>query len=974
MDFVQSFQNNCHMVRINHRLPLKVALSALLFYGLSVSWETTLNSLPLVAKVAGWDWIPMTSEPLTWLLTLPLRGLSAGWIPGSLNLFFAVCGALTLGILARSIELLPWDCLPEEENHWLKSLPVLLACAVGGLQFNFWQEATAASGAMLNQLLLAAAIWCLLEYRVAKTARWVNVAALIWGLGMAQSWVMLLNLPLFVAGLIWLRGLNFFRWSFLLRMALLGLAGFSIYALLPLVNGLNPHSPFQFGGAWLATLKNTRNALGTLYHLFRAQHLMTLVVVMYFLVPILPCLVRLKDLGGQNNSAVERFQMWLYRGLRVGLLLACLWLAFAPSVGPQQILAREFGLALPLLSFDYLNALGIGFLAGNFLFVSQIRPDRRGRGLAEKINTWLRHGGATAIFAAAAALIFVGLVARNAPALLTTHRQPLEGFGELVVSSLPAGGGVVLGEDGVKLAVIQAALSHHREKGRWQVANFALLPLSEYRAALDRQQPHGWRTAQNQNELSRLELLTMLDKLAHANRFFFLQPSPGNVLFEVFYPQPEDAVAELKFYDENQVNGPSPLPQKIEASEKFWDAAWQKQMEPLSQLRSPQPSAGSKIREKIFHRLHLEPVPVLQSRVLASWYSVLLDSRGVELQRSERLPAARHRFEQALALSPNHVSAGINLRCNTRLQAGKTLNLDSLNEMAGRFRDLRDIFRVMNNDGPFDEPGLCYQLGRICQQAGWPRQTVQLMERTIALAPGEPLPKVALAELYSFWRMEAQAFDSIKRLKATMATLPPNQMAEVEVEASILEAKIWMLHTNFAKARPILQSLLEKSPNDLATAELVFKAYLSFGDLTNALELATEKLAKEPDNFIALNNRAAILLQMNRAAEAVPILNHALLLTNLPQLRVNRAIAYFQSSNLPAAEAEYLALLNEPADVFSVHFGLAAIAEQRHDTNVAIHHYTICLSNAPAGTAKWEQTRAHLAALKNPDDLHPAVK
>src|ERR1035438_4423272 len=111
---------------------------------------------------------------------------------------------------------------------------------------------------------------------------------------------MLLTLPLFVASLIWLRRWRFFKWDFLRRMTLLGLAGFSIYALLPLVNGLNPHSPWHFDEAWLATLKITKKTFGALYLEYRAS--------------------------------------------RVGLLLACLWLAFDPSIGPRQILLRQFGI------------------------------------------------------------------------------------------------------------------------------------------------------------------------------------------------------------------------------------------------------------------------------------------------------------------------------------------------------------------------------------------------------------------------------------------------------------------------------------------------------------------------------------------------------------------------------------------------------------------------------------------------------
>ena len=671
MDFVRHFQNNTRVVGILHRLPRYVALAALLVYGLTLSWGTTLNSLLLDAKVAGWDWQPMTNEPLTWLLTLPLRCLPAGWIPVSLNLFFALGGALTLGMLARSIELLPWDCPPDENKKWIKSLPVLLACAVGGLEFNFWQEATAGAGVMLNQLLLAAAIWCLLEYRAGKEPRWLNAAALIWGLGMAQNWVMLLNLPLFVAALIWLRRWRFFKWDFLRRMTLLGLAGFSVYALLPLVNGLNPHSPWHFDEAWLATLKITKKTFGVLYLEFWVRHrLMAVALLLYFLVPTLPCLVGLQDRGIKNKSKVERFQMWIYRASRVGLLLACLWLAFDPSIGPQQILLRQFGISLPLLSFDYLNALGIGFLAGNLLFVSQIRPERRARSFPQKINSWLRHSAPT-LAAIASGLIVIGLVARNAPAILSANRLPLENFGALAVNSLPDGGGIVLGDDVSKLAVFQAALSHKSENRRWQVVDLKSLPFSEYRDALERRQPIGWLTAQNRHELKPVETLRLLNQLARTNRIFYLQPTPGQYLFEEFYPQPHGAVAELKTYEPDRPGGPPLSPSTLVEDEKFWDDAWQKKMEPVSQPDSPRPSVWMKIGEKLCRRFCLEPVPAQQGRLLGKWYSIFLDNWGVELQRSARLPEARHRFEQALALNTNNWSAAINLQCKRIFRLAK---------------------------------------------------------------------------------------------------------------------------------------------------------------------------------------------------------------------------------------------------------------------------------------------------------------
>ena len=68
-------------------------MAAFVLYAVTLSWGMTATSLPLTAKVAGWDWLPMTNRPLTWLLTLPLHLLPASWIPGGLNLMTAAIAA-----------------------------------------------------------------------------------------------------------------------------------------------------------------------------------------------------------------------------------------------------------------------------------------------------------------------------------------------------------------------------------------------------------------------------------------------------------------------------------------------------------------------------------------------------------------------------------------------------------------------------------------------------------------------------------------------------------------------------------------------------------------------------------------------------------------------------------------------------------------------------------------------------------------
>jgi tetratricopeptide (TPR) repeat protein len=957
------------MLATKYRLPGAVALAAALVYGLTLCSGTTANSLALTANVAGWDWQPMLNQPVTWLLTSPLRILPVAWIPAGLNLFFALIGALTLGMLARSVELLPWDCQPPENENWVKLLPVLLAAGVCGLEINFWQEATAGAGALVNQLLLAAALWCLLESRAAKDSRWLYSAAGIWGLGLAQNWMMQLCLPLFGAALIGLRGVRFFNGDFLLRMALCGLAGFAIYAAPPIVNGLNPHSALSFGAGWLATLKASKGTLLLPYRGFWMQNrLMTLVVILFYLLPILPALVRLPDLGSNNKSELDRWQMRIYRMARGALLLACLWLAFKPSIGPQQILLHQFGVFLPLLSFDYLNALGLAFLAGNLLFALQIPPEPgKLRGLARKINLWRRRS-VPFLFAGAFAIILLALAFRNAPVIWAGNRQPLENFGALAAASLPADGGILLGDDLAKLAAVQAALARS-PAGRWQVALLPLLPSPDYRAALERQQPRGWVSDASRHELRLVDQFRLFDQLARTNRLFFLQPEPGKILFEQFYSSPAGAVAELKRFEPQQSSGP-PLPAgALDDGEKFWDDAWQKKMASLQRPAFQRASRWSSLGEKLSRRFYLPPLPVLQPVLLRAWCSISLNDWGVELQRSGRLAAAQRRFEQALVLNTNNLLAAVNLECNTNLQAGKKLDLARVSELGAQFKDLAQLTAIINMCGPADEPSLCYLLGRHCQMAGLPRQAVQQLERARTLAPAELRPDFALAEIYSRYRQDEKVFALVQRLRASLSLLPTNELESAALEVDLLEAKTWMSQTNAAKARGMLQSILERHP-DAAAASLVLNAYMNFGDFTNALQLVANQLAREPDNPEWMNIQAGILIQMNRASAAIAVLNRALAVTNTPTLRLNLALAYLKNTNLPAAAAEYHQLEANPPDVFIVHFGLANIAELQHDTNQAVRHLRICLTNAPVGSPRLEEIRAHLAALKNSAPLN----
>src|SRR4051812_34840498 len=106
--------------------PWLTIAGALVLYLLTLNHWLTLTSLPVVSQVTGWDWHPGYLDwrpnfiaPLFTIVTLPFRLLPVQWQPVGLNALSAVCAALSLGLLARSVRLLPHDRTREQRQREL---------------------------------------------------------------------------------------------------------------------------------------------------------------------------------------------------------------------------------------------------------------------------------------------------------------------------------------------------------------------------------------------------------------------------------------------------------------------------------------------------------------------------------------------------------------------------------------------------------------------------------------------------------------------------------------------------------------------------------------------------------------------------------------------------------------------------------------------------------------------------------------
>jgi tetratricopeptide (TPR) repeat protein len=938
------------------RFPFQVALGALVLYGLTSSHGVTLNSLALTAKVAGWDWRPLSSHPLFWLFTLPVRLLPVGWVATALNLFSAVCGAVTLGILTRSLELLPWFRPLATLQGWNARLPILLAVAVCGLELTFWQNATGGTGEILDLLLLAAAVWCVLEFHVGKDDRWLKAAAVVWGAGMAEDWVMVFALPLFVGSLIWLLKFRFLNLRFILSMAGFGLAGFAIYAVLPMANGLSPDSPWNLPTAWANSLKETKGILVLIYVGFWKSHrLVTVAILLFFLMPLLAILAQFGNEDTKNKSPMDRMLIWIYRGVRVGLLLFCVWLVFNPDFGPRQIAARQIHVGLPMLTVDYLNALCAGFLAGNFLLIPRCDESTRRRTIGRQLAHFLERA-AIPLFTLLLAVVVLGLGTRNLPAIVLVNRQPLVQFGEFALNSLPAGGGIVLSDIPEMLEVFQAAQAGSGNKPDWLPLDTLSLPAPEYRARLQRRHAGNWLTSTNQEDLRPDEMLKLVYGLTQTNQVFYLHPSFG-YFFEFLYQHPNGSVFELRGLPNKSISPPPLTAAMIAQNEKTWDDH-SAQIESLRRAGSPEKSS---LVTKIEAGLHLEPVIVGQTGLLKEWYSMLLNDWGVELQRNGRLPAAQRRFSQALELNTNNWVALVNLQCNTNLQAGTNMALGNAAGFIQQGGSIKQLELFMKRLGPLDDPSFCYLLGGFYQENGLPRLAMQQFNRAHDLAPEALAPQFSLAKLDALYGFPDQAMELINHLRSMEKKMPPN--SGMDVQLALLETSVWLSQSNLTRAGDVMQTVVQRHPDDDQILNQIAQTYSAFGDFTNAEQLVTRMLARNPDNIPALLTRSGILLQSSREELAIPVLNHILSLTNRSDAKLNRAIAYIQTSNYPAAAADCLELDNSLPKCYLAEYRLAQIAVLQHDTNQAVHYLQLCLTNAPPGTPLWREVQVRLQAF-----------
>ncbi|HEX3856907.1 MAG TPA: tetratricopeptide repeat protein [Verrucomicrobiae bacterium] len=960
-------------------LPWLLAAAAFVVYWLTLNHWVSLFNLGVVAKTSGWSWQPEFLTPLFFLVTYPFRWLPVAQIPIALNLFSAVCAALTLGLLARSVAILPQDRTDAQRERersdfsfltiWSAWLPPFLAVAVCGLQLTFWEQATNCTGEMFELLLFAFIVWSLMEYRLDEREWRLFLAAAVLGAGITDNWTiqspngsaLIGFLPLFVAAVIWTRKLRFFNLRFLKRMVLCGLAGMLFYFLLPVLAVISHKVPVTF---WQALKLNLAGQWQVVKMFFIQPEVRKTVLLLSLtsLVPVLLLSIRWKSSFGDNSKVGLALTSFMFHMVQALILGACIWIAFDPPFSP-----RHLGLGLPFLTFYYLAALGVGYFCGYFLLVfGKEAPSNRSRELRPSPLNVLNGPVVCGVWLMAI-LAVAGLVYKNAPQIRETNGDTFKKYAALVEENLPQTGGILLSDDPHRLVLVQSALASDGRSADFVPLDTGSLTFPAYHKFLHDRFPQRWpdtvNAAEQTNGVSPLHLMGLLSMLSKTNELYYLHPSFG-YYFELFYAEPHGLVYKLKTLPTDTLLPPLPDKDQFAANENFWAHAEKTAFDPIIPDATPVENRPKSAVEKIFARLHIEHEPNQSAIVAGTFYSRSLDFWGVQLQRAGDLTNAAAHFETALKLNPDNVVAQVNLEFNRSLQAGQTMPIDLTKTTSDQFGKYHSWSAMINENGPFDEPSFCFENGVILVKGGLLRQAAEPFERVRQLVPDNLAARFWLAQIYLASRLPDRALDA---LREPLAQPENNLAAETNsTQLHVLAAAAYFQKDDNARGVQLLETEISRHPTNDDLLITTAQAYIRRGLFTNAIVVIDRKLQDTPDDPVWLFAKGYTSIQLKAYNDAIAAFTHLLTIqTTNSNALFNRAVAYLQSGKLDAARADYEKLSQTFTNSPRIAYGLGEIAWRKHETNETIRNYETYLATANTNTAEATNIIERLKSLQH---------
>lgn len=893
---------------VSRHLPWVIAGVALLVYLATVNRWVRLESLVTVARTGGWEMAPTFQAPLYYLLTLPVSWLPVSIQPLTLNLLSVVLGAAAMGLLARSVAVLPFDRTRETRLRergaqsrlstpaaWV---PVVLATGLCGLQLTFWEHATAATGELLDLFLFSFLIWLLLEYRLDRREGRLTLFAVVYGVAVTNNYAMIAFFPAFAIAVMWIKGWESFQVAFFVRLGLAGLAGLLMYLALPIASALKGDAVLSFQDHFKAILSMQKANLGAL-PVYRV-----LLLALSSLIPVLLTGIRWPSSSGDTSVAGATLNTTLLRFVQAVLLVLCITVFFDPRWSPRQL-----GVGLALLPLYYLGAIGVAYFTGYFMVLTRPPMSK----IATRSRTMLEGmgGGVIGVAVLAAVALPGWLAVRDYPIVRMIDGRYLSQMADWMVRPLPAQGAYMFSDVPAELLLMESRLRQANPDHKHVLVHAGSLEYLKYHDQLKARYGSRWPDLRDRDKVrepvDQNLLLFNMTALCRSNAVYYSNPSFG-YYFEMMHLIPYGISYRLEVYPKTTLI-PGPIdPGLYTQNQKFWESA-----EPvLLALASSRRGVHSEVE---YVRRHL-------GRAL-NWWAVLA-------QRSGHATEATYWFELALRVSPGNVSARVNLEYNEQLVKKAAPSSASI-EMPDTKAQYSSWDAVMLVNGPFDHPKWCALMGETMAAGSLYRQALIEFARAQALEP----TNVPVA----IWRMNMES----------MTRFGLGDVSGAEKQA--LET-----HSQY--------------PQDESSLESLTQIYFLTARITNALATVEKQLRINPDSPRALLNMAAFNIQLGQFDKAIAPLDKLLQSqpNNAPG-RLNRAIAHLQTDNLDLAQRDYETLLDLMPESPAVYFGLGETAFRRKDSTRALAHFETYLKYADPTTEEYKRILQRVKDLRKPGGL-----
>lgn len=950
-------------------LPWLLGAAALICYTFTLNrslsflpdWLGLMGSPPAGARSAGWSWQPELMAPAYYAVTLPLRWLPERWIPLATNFFSAVCGALALAQLARSVALLPHDRTRPRRQHLnaknsllnipLAWLPPSFAVLVCGLGLSFWEHGTNGTVEMFDLLLFSYIVRSLLEYRIDLQESRLYRAAFVFGVGITSNYAMIACFPLFIGALVWTRQLEFFNRRFLGRMALCGVAGLLLYFLLPTLGSLSQTHDLTFWQLLKGNLQFQK------YLLFIFPKKLLLLLSLTSLLPLFLLAIRWASHSGETNRFGVMLTTVIFHLVHVVILLACAWMALDPEFSPRKV-----GFGFAFLPLYFLGALSVGYYSGYLLLVFRAQGTRLRPPTSMAVSLqYFATGFVVVLFV----IVPTALLYRNFAQIRLTNGPATRQFTADLAADLPPKNGVVISDDPRRLWLLQDHLARTGRSGDFILVCSQWLPTHRYHEYLKRRYPQWVLPAKPKDteKVPELELVGLMQQLARDHELFYLHGTFGYYL-EFFADEPLGLVHRLTPFTNPQIIPAFPTAEVIARNEHFWTQAQAGAIRTILPVtRPPDPARRLTVAGRLFRAIRLKPIRNVQLSQLGTYYSRALVAWGVELQKAGAYDKSPQYFGLAQQLNPDNLVAGVNLEFNEKFRTGQPAAVESTQAIEERFGKSRLWEDAVLQYGPYDEPSLTYAQGYVFARGGLIRQAAQAFERVRALSTNDLGSRLWLAQLNLNQKLPDRTLELTREIRSSLVqvTGPATNLADLFT----LEASAYYAKNEPTTASKLIESSLAQHPGNIQLLAAACRTYSDNGQYTNALDLTRRILRLTPDDPNALINQGCFQVQLGAYADAVASFNRVLTLeaTNSTAL-FYRAIAALRGDQLDAALQDYEVLQQQFPKAHQMYYGLGEIAYRRKDTNTAILHYEAYLANSPTNNPENAFVVGRLQELK----------